>query len=253
MGATREIRFENAVPPGEKGHSEGGEQALEGLLRGTDAEGYAGDRILLGLALAWLAERAGGRAPTVAEAYRERSADRVEALLLAAGERPVAIAGLPGAWTRGLMHAVEVTRADYLAFRTSPSWRRADALGWILFDPGDPLPVERAAGREGLALAQERSLERAAGLLEQVLVSARLSGPREADVAAALKATSLPRSVRERAALGLPARATLGAVAASLAGVSAACDREEGETYARAAGRLLRSVPAALFGERPPP
>src|SRR5437016_338272 len=151
------MRFENAVPAGEKGHPEAGEQALGRLLSGTDAEGYLGDRVLFGLALAWLMARAGGRAPTVAEAYRLRSADRVEALLLPAGERPRAIVGLPGAWTRGLMHAVEVGHGDHLAFRTSPCWRRADAPGWIQFDPGDPLPVERAAGREALGIAQEGS------------------------------------------------------------------------------------------------
>ena len=89
-------------------------------------------------------------------------------------------------------------------------------------------------------------------MAEQVVASARLIGHREADVPAALRATSLPRSVRERAGAGLAARATLGAMAASLAAVASASEREEGETYARAAGRLLRTVPIAVFGESPP-
>src|SRR5688572_14775422 len=85
---SREILFENRAAFGDDAFPAAGEAALEALLRGTDAEGFAGDRRLLGLARARLAAAWGSVG--VLEAYRLRSADRVEATFVPAGAAPAA-------------------------------------------------------------------------------------------------------------------------------------------------------------------
>jgi len=132
-----------------------------------------------------------------------------------------------------------VTRSDALAFRTSPSWRRAGGRGWILVDPGDGDPVARSAGREALEAAQEAALARGLEAESGALAAIAVTGGRRVEVALALRATSLPRSVRDRAAAALASTAAFADVVVALADVAGACDREEGETYARAAGRLV--------------
>jgi hypothetical protein len=243
---TREVLFENLVAFGDAGFEAAGDAALEALLAGTDAEGFAGDRRLLGLARARL-EAAWGRV-AVLEAYRLRSADRVEATFLPAGEPPAALGALPGRWVAGVVHAIEVTRRDELAFRTSPAWRRADAPGRVLFDPGDAAPLARSAGREAFEAAQREAIDRGTALAAGAAYAAAGRGGVVVDASAAAKATSLPASVRAEVAAATPPRAPLGEVVAALAGVAAARDREEGETYARAAGRLLLS----FVSEAPP-
>jgi hypothetical protein len=228
---------------GDARHAAAGEEVLEALLAGTDAEGFAGDRALLTLARTWLAEDRRIGEHTVGEAYRLRSADRVEALFLRVADNPRSIPGLPGRFEVGFSHAIEVTRGDDLAFRTSPCWRRVGGRGWLLFDPGTVPAVARHMGREALAHAQEVALERGLYLEREAYAHAVALGPRPVEVALALRATSLPRTIRERAAENLGATATFADVVVSLADVAGAADREEGETYARAAGRLLLLAP----------
>lgn len=236
---SREILFENRVPFGGEGFHVAGEAALESLLRGTDAEGFAGDRKLLLLARARL-DAAWGKT-SVLEAYRLRSADRVEVAFLPAEETPEAMGGCPGTWIGGVAHAIEVTHGNDLAFRTAPFWRRADAPGRVLFDPVSAPPLPRSEGRKAFEAAQERAITRGLTLAEEAVRAAEDRGGAPVDVDAALKATSLPASVRAEAAATTPVKATLGAIVAALAAVAAGRDREEGETYARAAGRLLLS------------
>lgn len=248
--ASREILHRNPFPAGDPRHAAAGDEVLEALLVGTDAEGFAGDRALMQRARALLTAAGGFGAPTVGEAYRLRSADRVEVLFLRATGTPRTVPGLPGRWETGLAHAVEVTRRDELGFRTSPCWRRAGGRGWILLDPGDGAPVARAAGREPLEAAQRASLT--AGLeLEAAALEAVAAVAGRVEVPLALRATSLPRSVRDRAAAPLASVAALADVVVSLADVAGACDREEGETYARAAGRLVLRA-ATLVGVAAP-
>lgn len=236
---SREISLRNLHPVGDPRHAAAGAEILETFLRGTDLEGFGGDRALLGRACAWLSEPGRGGAPSVAECYRLRSADRVETTFVHGDANPRAIPGLPGRYEVGLTCAIEVTRRDDLAFRTSPCWRRMGGRGWIVVDPGDGPPVPRVAGRDVLLEAQDASLEAGLRAEAAALASIAVWGPQCVDVAAALKATSLPRSVRDRAAAPLAAAATLADVIVSLAEVASACDREEGESYARAAGRLV--------------
>jgi hypothetical protein len=127
--ASREILHRNPFPAGDPRHAAAGDEVVEALLLGTDAEGFAGDRVLMVRARAWLAAADGFGPPTVAEAYRLRSADRVEVLFLRTVGNPQAIPGLPGVTTIGVAHAVEVTRRDELAFRTSPWAPRGPAAG----------------------------------------------------------------------------------------------------------------------------
>ncbi len=236
---SREICLRNAYPVGDVRHAEAGADVLETFLRGTDVEGFGGDRALLGRARTWLGEPGRGGAPTVAEAYRLRSADRVETTFLHGDANPRAIPGLPGRYEVGLTCAIEVTRRDDLAFRTSPCWRRLGGRGWIVIDPGDGVPVARAAGRDAMLEAQDASLELGLSAEAAALAAIAVWGGQGVDVAAALKMTSLPRSIRDRAAAPLAGTATIADVIVSLAEVAASCDREEGETYARAAGRLV--------------
>ncbi|MCC7138774.1 MAG: hypothetical protein IT460_10165 [Planctomycetes bacterium] len=236
---SREVLHRNPYGAGDPRHADQGDAVLEALLCGTDAEGFAGDRVLMGRARAALAADTRFGAATVGEAYRLRSADRVEVLYLRVEANPRPVPGLPGRHEVGLVHAVEVTRTDALAFRTSPCWRRAGGRGWVLFDPGDGAPVERTAGREALQAAQDASLSRGLALEVEAFAAAAAFGARRVVVADALRATSLPRSVRERAGAALAAVAPLCDVVVALADVAGAADREEGETYARAAGRLL--------------
>ena len=119
LQASREILHKNPFPAGDPRHRAAGEEVLEALLAGTDAEGFLGDRALLARARASLAEPARLGETTVGAAYRLRSADRVEVLFLRAEANPRAVPGLPGRYEAGLAHAVEVTRSDALAFRTS--------------------------------------------------------------------------------------------------------------------------------------
>lgn len=237
--ASREICLRNAFPVGDVRHAEAGAEILETFLRGTDVEGFGGDRALLGRARSWLGEPGRGGAPTVSEAYRLRSADRVETTFVHGDANPRAIPGLPGRYEVGLTCAVEVTRRDDLAFRTSPCWRRLGGRGWIVIDPGDGPAVARAGGRDAMLEAQDASLERGLSAEASALATIAVWGTQGVDVAAALKWTSLPRSIRDRAAAPLAATATIADVIVSLAEVASACDREEGETYARAAGRLV--------------
>ncbi|MBL9087248.1 MAG: hypothetical protein JNM10_08905 [Planctomycetia bacterium] len=250
--ASREILHRNPFPAGDPRHAAAGDEILEALLLGTDAEGFAGDRVLMLRARAWLADTEGFGAPTVGEAYRLRSADRVEVLFLRSVGNPRAVPGLPGRYDVGLAHAVEVTRRDELAFRTSPCWRRAGGRGWLLFDPGDGPPVARSAGRDALEAAQRASL--AAGLALDAEARAAIAGTGAArvDVPLALRATSLPRSVRDRAAAPLAATAALADVVVALGDVAGSCDREEGETYARAAGRLVQRAATLAEVAAPP-
>jgi hypothetical protein len=242
--ASREILHRNPFPVGDPRHAAAGEEVIEALLAGTDGEGFSGDRLLMVRARAWLAEPGRLGATTVGAAYRLRSADRVEVLFLRGEGNPRPIPGLLGRYDVGLSHAVEVTRSDALAFRSSPSWLRAGGRGWILLDPGDAAPVERSAGREALLAAQEAALARGLALEGAALASIAVAGARRVEVALALKATSLPRSIRDRAAAPLPSTATLADVVVALADVAGSCDREEGETYARAAGRLVARADA---------
>lgn len=237
--ASREILHRNPFPAGDPRHAAAGDEILEALLLGTDSEGFAGDRVLMTRARAWLASADGFGPPTVGEAYRLRSADRVEVLYLRGAPNPRGIPGLPGRYDVGLAHAVEVTRRDELAFRTSPCWRRAGGRGWILFEPGDAAPVARSAGRDALESAQRASLASGLALDAEARAAIAPTGPSRVDVALALRSTSLPRSVRDRAAQPLASTSSLADVIVALADVAGGCDREEGETYARAAGRLV--------------
>lgn len=237
--ASREILHRNPFPVGDPRHAAAGDEVLEALLVGTDHEGFAGDRRLMAAARATLAETEGFGPPTVGEAYRLRSADRVEVLFFRGVANPRSIPGLPGRYDVGVVHAVEVTRRDELAFRTSPCWRRTGGRGWILVDPGDGPPVARSAGREAFEAAQRASLELGLALDAEARASIAPVGAARVDVPLALRATSLPRSVRERAASPLPATSSLADVIVALGDVAGGCDREEGETYARAAGRLV--------------
>ena len=251
---SREILHRNPFAVGDPRHRAAGDAVLEALLVGTDAEGFSGDRGLLQRAVSILSLPGHGGTPTVGETYRLRSADRVEALFFHAEDNPRSIAGLPGRFEVGLVHAVEVTRADDLAFRTSPCWRRAGGRGWILVDGGDGSPVARAAGREALHAAQEASILHGLALAQEGLATIAAAGPAPVEVALALRATSLPRSVRDRAGARLAASATLADVVVALADVAAGADREEGESYARAAGRLVRNatrIAAAAGVDRP--
>ena len=243
---SHEVHHRNAYGVGDPRHAATGEEAFEAFVSGTDAEGFAGDRALLAHARAWLTEDRRMGAHTVGEVYRLRSADRVEAVFLRTDDNPRAIPGMPGRFEIGFAHAIEVTRGDDLAFRTSPCWHRVGGRGWLLFDPGMVPSVARSMGRDALAKAQEVSLERGLFLEREALAHAVALGPRAVDVALTLRSTSLARSVRERAATRLPAAATLADVVVSLAEVAGACDREEGETYARAAGRLLLRAPTIV-------
>src|SRR5439155_19099284 len=111
--------------------------------------------------------------------------------------------------------------------------------GWVLVDAGDGPPVERGAGASALDAAQAAALERGLAAEAAALEAVAASGAARVDVRLALRSTSLPRSVRERAAAALAPSATLADVVVALADVAGSCDREEGETYARAAGRLV--------------
>lgn len=237
--ASREILHRNPFPANDPRHREAGDEALEALLRGTDAEGFAGDRLLLSLARATFDAAEGVGATSVAEAYRLRSADRVEVVFLCGTPNPRALVGLPGRFELGFAHAIEVTRRDELAFRTSPCWRRAGGRGWLLLDPGEAPALARSAGREALEAAQVEAISRGLALDETARREVAQFGNRRVDVRLALRATSLPRSVRERAAASLAAVGSVADVVVALADVAGAADREEGETYARAAGRLL--------------
>ncbi len=244
--SSREVLFRNPRPAGEPGHAAAGEEALERLLSGTDDEGFAGDRILVGHARAFLTAHLSGHPPTVGEAYRKRNADRVEVLFLEAVKNPRPIAGWKGSWEVGFLHAIEVTRANHLAFRTSLSLRRADAPGWVLSDPGDGPPIPRGTGRDALVAAQEWGLLRGLAQRDLWLRAFERVRARSVDPEEALKATALPLSVRERARPGSAARVRLGDVVLSLASVAATVDREEGECYARAAGRLVSERAAGM-------
>jgi hypothetical protein len=243
---SREILFENRLPFGDPGFHAAGEAALESLLRGTDAEGFAGDRRLVGLARARL-DAAWGKT-SVLEAYRLRSADRIEVTFLPAGESPERIRGCPGAWVGGITHAIEVTHGNDLAFRSSPLWRRADAPGRVLFDPVSAPPLPRSEARSAFEAAQEKAIARGLSLAEEAGRAAENRGGVPVDVEAALRTTSLPASVRAETAATTPGTTPLGAIVAALAAVAAARDREEGETYARAAGRLLLSFVSDASG-----
>jgi hypothetical protein len=96
-----------------------------------------------------------------------------------------------------------------------------------------------------LHAAQDRAIALGDAVETDALTSIAAHGAATVDVEKVLRMTSVPRTVRDRAAarLGTPAR--LADVVVSLAEVAAACDREEGETYARAAGRLV--LRAAAF------
>lgn len=242
--ASREILLRNPHPVGDARHPAAGDELLETFLAGTDAEGFRGDRVLLVRAREWFSALGRGGPPTIGEAYRLRSADRVEVLYLGSENNPRSITGLPGRFEVGIAHAIEVTRRDDLAFRASPCWRRVGGRGWLLVEPGEAEVVPRSAGREAFVEAQARSLASGWALAGATAAAAATFGAKIVDTAAILALTSLPRSIRDRAATPLASVASLADVVVSLADVAAACDREEGETYARAAGRLLQRAEA---------
>ena len=128
---SREIFLRNPHPVGDPRHAAAGDELFKTFLAGTDGEGFRGDRVLLLRAREWFSSLGRGGAPTIGEAYRLRSADRVEVLLLGSDNNPRAIAGLPGRFEIGIAHAIEVTRRDELGFRASPCWRRVGGRGWI--------------------------------------------------------------------------------------------------------------------------
>lgn len=241
---SREILLRNPHPVGDPRHAAAGDDIFEVLLRGTDDEGFRGDRVLLGRAREWFSALGRGGAPTIGEVYRLRSADRVETLFLASDNNPRSIAGLPGRFEVGITHAIEVTRRDELAFRASPCWRRVGGRGSILVEPGEAEIVPRTADREAFIAAQQKALVTGWALAGRAAAAAATFGARVVDPAAILVLTSLPRTIRERAAAPLSRLASLADVVVSLADVAAASDREEGETYARAAGRLLQRAEA---------
>lgn len=237
---SHEILLRNPHPVGDPRHATAGDEIFETFLRGTDGEGFRGDRVLLLRAREWFSVLGRGGIPTIGEVYRLRSADRVEALFLPSDNNPRSIAGLAGRFEVGISHAIEVTRRDELGFRASPCWRRVGGRGWVLVEPGEAEVVPRSAGRDAFVAAQERALAAGWSLASAAAASASTFGARVVETAAILVLTSLPRSVRDRAAAPLARLASLADVVVSLADVAAACDREEGETYARAAGRLLQ-------------
>src|SRR5262249_33058856 len=132
----------------------------------------------------------------VLESYRLRNADRVEVVFAPEPLSPRALAGLPGSWIEGITWAVEVTRADDLAFRVSALLRRVDAPGWVLVHPGDAPAVARSRGRDALLAAQAASIARGLALAEQARSARDARATVLVDTAAALKTTSLPLSVR---------------------------------------------------------
>jgi len=246
LPTSHEILFRNAYAVGDARHAAAGEELLETFLKGTDDEGFRGDRILLGRAREWFSMPGRGGPPTIGEAYRLRSADRVEALFLASDNNPRAIAGLPGRYEIGIAHAIEVTRRDDLGFRASPCWHRVGGRGWILIEPGEAEIVPRAAGREAFVEAQQRALAAGWALAGATAAAAATFGGRVVETATALASTSLPRSVRERAVGRIASISSLADVVVALAETASGSDREEGETYARAAGRLLQRAEAVV-------
>lgn len=241
---SHELLLRNPHAVGDARHAAAGDELLEQFLGGTDREGFRGDRVLLTRARAWFSEVGRGGAPTIGECYRLRSADRVEALFLASENNPRAIAGLAGRFEVGFAHAIEVTRRDEIGFRSSPCWRRVGGRGWLLVEPGEAEVVPRAAERDAFAEAQARALSTGWRLAGAAAASAATFGAKAVDTVAMLALTSLPRTIRERALASLASVASLADVVVALAEVASASDREEGETYARAAGRLLQNAEA---------
>jgi len=248
---SREVLHRPAAPFGDPLHEAEGDAALASLLAGTDAEGYLGDRVLAAAARAALAA-AWGAPACVLEAYRLRNADRVEVVFAPRSAKARALGGVPGSWLEGVSWAVEVTRADDLAFRVCPLLRRTDAAGWVLFDPGEVPALARARGRDALLAAQADAIRAGLSLATEARAAIEERASVPVDVAAALKTTSLPLTVRTEAARGLDTVAALGEAAAGLARVAAEREREEGEAYARGAGRMLRPRTVGLAGQTPP-
>jgi len=242
--ASSEICERNPHAVGDPRHAAAGDELLERFLQGTDDEGFRGDRVLVGRAREWFSAVGRGGAPTIGEVYRLRSADRVEVLFLGSSDNPRAIAGLPGRFEVGFAHAIEVTRRDEIAFRSSPCWRRVGGRGWILIEPGEALAVPRASQKDDFVRAQSSALETGWSLAGAAAAAAATFGSKPVDAVALLARTSLPRSVRERASARLASVASLADVVVTLADVASSSSREEGETYARAAGRVLQRAEA---------
>lgn len=248
---SREIHERNPYPVGDPRHAAAGDDILERFLTGTDGEGFRGDRVLVGRARDWFGALGRGGTPTIGEVYRLRSADRVEVLFLGSNDNPRAVAGLSGRYEIGFAHAIEVTRRDEIAFRSSPSWKRVGGRGWLLVESGEAETVPRSATKDAFNEAQHASLAKGWALAGAAAAAAATFGGSAVDTIALLKRTSLPRSIRERAAAVLASVASLADVVVALADVASAADREEGETYARAAGRALQRAEDWVRGAAP--
>jgi hypothetical protein len=168
--------------------------AFESFLKVADDEGFKGDRVLFGEAVARLRDLA-KRGPTFDHGFVVPTFDAVEAAF-ALGD---AVGGCQPPIVPGVYVGVGVTPADALEFWAAPYVRFATTTVPCVDDAGDRDVVPRAAGRVPMTAALVAAVDAAWDRLPALIDAARASSTESVDPAAALAPLHLPSSFVERA------------------------------------------------------
>ncbi len=248
----RAARVLAAVPRAPSGirasRADGDDDARERFLAVADAEGFAGDRVLLDAAEARLAALL-GRAAVFEEGFALPSFDQVEARY-ALGE---AVGGCKPPLVPGVHVGVGVTPDDRLEFWAAPCVR--EPLGHVacVADDGRRDVRSRDAGRDALVAALCDAVEDAYEALPALLRRARGAHlERIEDARAALRPLHLPAShVAAALAAGLPERPTRLELALSVARAGTCVAPIAARKLALAAGRVLRAAPEVADADCP--
>jgi hypothetical protein len=226
-----------AMPHAAAGLRVSGPGARERFLSVADAEGFAGDRVLLDAAETHV-RAALGREPVFEVGFALATFDQVEARY-ALGE---AVGGCQPPLVPGLLVGVAVTPADELALWSAPTVREPTGAAACVADDGTRAVVARTAGKDALLGALTDAVDGALDTLPTFLRRARGAHLEHVDdPEALLRPLHLPRShVLAGGAHGALTPGTTRLLAA-LALARAATDMEPvvARKLELAAGRLL--------------
>ena len=209
---------------------------LESFLTIADGEGFKGDRVLFGEAVAHL-RALSKREPVFDQGFVVPTFDAVEAAF-ALGE---AVGGCQPPLIPGVYVGVGVTARDALEFWAAPFVRDPTCSVACVDDTGERDVVERAAGREPMVATLTSAIDTAWERLPALIDRARDAAKEQVDPAAVLAKLHLPRSfverARQRGAGALMCSRLTVALAVSRAGHD--CAPLVARKFGLAAGRVL--------------